>query len=301
MAGRTFDSNAPEVISKIKGLVRFIIAGVGCGRLPTVEIDRYITYCTDSSGECHCNPDLSCGKKTLSFYNESQAQRLIIIFRVLGIVRQLLQENRHASKRDIYYMHPSLFSEQTVVDSAIKNICILLQCSRHNLNVVPAGKGLMMGWLRFTGGDRIYDCIKKPNSAYPIPVHVEEIEGLVSAAQYILVVEKETVFKRLANDKFCSKNRCIVITGRGYPDVSTRRFLKHLVENIQLPVYCLVDCDPYGIDILMTYKFGSTQMAFDARLMCVPEVYWLGVLPSDQRRYSLPDRCLLPLSPEDEG
>jgi hypothetical protein len=59
---------------------------------------------------------------------------------------------------------------------------------------------------------------------------------LVSVAQYILVVEKETgmrfkvsrlhvtiyytsnellmhaVFQRLANDKFCVKNRCIVVT-----------------------------------------------------------------------------------------
>jgi len=32
-----------------------------------------------------------------------------MLLRVLLIVQQLLQENRHASKRDIYYMHPSAF------------------------------------------------------------------------------------------------------------------------------------------------------------------------------------------------
>lgn len=38
------------------------------------------------------------------------------------------------------------------------------------------------------------------------------LADVVSVAHYILVVEKEAVFQRLANDKFCKKNRCIVIT-----------------------------------------------------------------------------------------
>uniref|UniRef100_A0A453LT53 Topoisomerase 6 subunit A/Spo11 TOPRIM domain-containing protein n=2 Tax=Aegilops tauschii subsp. strangulata TaxID=200361 RepID=A0A453LT53_AEGTS len=45
--------------------------------------------------------------------------------------------------------------------------------------------------------------------------------------------------------------------GRGYPDIPTRRFLRYLVEQLHLPAYCLVDSDPYGFDILATYKFGS--------------------------------------------
>ena len=32
-----------------------------------------------------------------------------VLLRVLLIVQQLLQENKHGSKRDIYYMHPSVF------------------------------------------------------------------------------------------------------------------------------------------------------------------------------------------------
>ncbi|XP_070020023.1 meiotic recombination protein SPO11-1-like [Nicotiana sylvestris] len=129
-----------------------------------------------------------------------------VLLRVLLIIQQLLQESRHGSKRDIYYMHPAVFKEPSVVDRAINDICILLQCSRHNLNVVSVGNGC----------------------AYPIPVHVEEVDGILTS-----------------------------ISGRGYPDVPTRRFLRLLVDKLHLPVYCLVDCDPYGFDILTTYKFGS--------------------------------------------
>ncbi|KAH7660611.1 Spo11/DNA topoisomerase VI subunit A protein [Dioscorea alata] len=92
---------------------------------------------------------------------------------------------------------------------------------------------LVMGWLRFSEARRKVNCIKNPNNAYPVPISIEEIEDIVSVAQYILVVEKETVFQRLANDMFCERNRCIVITGRGYPDAPTRRndqtFLVNLI------------------------------------------------------------------------
>ncbi|XP_062104366.1 meiotic recombination protein SPO11-1-like [Humulus lupulus] len=150
------------------------------------------------------------------------------------------QENKHGSKRDIYYMHPAVFSDQSVVDWAINDICILMRCSRHNLNAVSVGNGLVMGWLRFSESQKILDCINRLITAHPIPIHVEEVKDVVSVAQYILVVEKESVFQRMANDQFCSKNRCIVITGRGYPDIPTRRFLRLLIDTLHLPAYFLV-------------------------------------------------------------
>ncbi|CAK7324515.1 unnamed protein product [Dovyalis caffra] len=234
-----------------------------------------------------CSSDLPKGQQVLTLTRECHAYRIDVLLRVLVVVQQLLKENRHGSKRDIYYMHPSVFSEQSVVDRAINDICILLQCSRHNLNVVSVGNGLVMGWLRFLEAERKFDCISSPTTAYPIPVHVEEVKDIVSVAKYILIVEKESVFQRLANDRFCNANRCIVITGRGYPDIPTRRFLRLLVEKLFLPVYCLVDCDPYGFDILSTYKFGSM-------------VQWLGAFPSDFEKYDLPQQCLLPLTAEDK-
>lgn len=158
----------------------------------------------------------------------------------------------------------------------------------------------MMGWLKFKEAGRKFDCLSSLNTAFPVPVLVEEVEDVVSLAEYILVVEKETVFQRLANDMFCKTNRCIVVTGRGYPDVSTRRFLRLLMEKLQLPVHCLVDCDPYGFEILATYRFGSMQMAYDIESLRAPEMKWLGAFPSDSEIYGVPQQCLLPLTEEDK-
>jgi len=71
---------------------------------------------------------------------------------------------------------------------------------------------LVMGWIRFLEGEKKVYCITNVNAAFSVPVSIEAIKDVVSVAQYILVVEKETVFQRLANDKFCERNRCIVIT-----------------------------------------------------------------------------------------
>ncbi|XP_073029908.1 meiotic recombination protein SPO11-1 isoform X2 [Primulina eburnea] len=288
------------LLKKIGDITRSLLECLVSGRSPTLYIDKFSTYCIEASGYCCCRSDLPNGKEILTMQRESHARRLDVLLRVLLIVQQLLQENKHGSKRDIYYMHPSVFREQSVVDRVINDICILLHCSRHNLNVVSVGNGLVMGWLRFTEAGRKFDCINCPNMAHHIPVHVEDVEDIISVAEYILIVEKESVFQRLANDQFCKHNRCIVITGRGYPDVPTRRFLHLLTKTLHLPIYCLVDCDPYGIDILTTFRFGSMQMAYDSKSLRLPAIRWLGAFPSDCKTYQLPQQCLLPLTDEDK-
>ncbi|XP_057465265.1 meiotic recombination protein SPO11-1 isoform X2 [Actinidia eriantha] len=272
MEGNRSNTKPSDLLRKIREITRSILQDIRSGRSPSLYIDRFKNYCTDATGNCFCSSDLCIGKEILILQRECHARRMDILLRVLLIVQQLLQENKHGSKRDIYYMHTSVFQEQSVVDRAINDICILLRCSRHNLNV-----------------------------AHSVPVHVEEVKDIASVARYILVVEKESVFQRLANDQFCNRNRCIVITGRGYPDVPTRRFLRLLIEKLSLPVYCLVDCDPYGFDILTTYRFGSMQMAYDAKFLRVPEIHWLGAFPSDSEKYGLPHQCLLPLTAEDKS
>uniref|UniRef100_M4FE53 DNA topoisomerase (ATP-hydrolyzing) n=2 Tax=Brassica campestris TaxID=3711 RepID=M4FE53_BRACM len=300
MEGNFQISETTNLLRKIKEFTRSIVEDLAEGKSPEISINRFRNYCNDPEADCFCSSDEPKGREILTLRKRSQTYRIDMLLRVLLIVQQLLQENRHGSKRDIYYMHPSAFKAQSAVDRAIADICILFQCSRYSLNVVSVGNGLVMGWLKFREAGRKFDCLSSLNTAFPVPVLVEEVEDIVSLAEYILVVEKETVFQRLANDMFCKTNRCIVVTGRGYPDVSTRRFLRLLMEKLQLPVHCLVDCDPYGFEILATYRFGSMQMAYDIESLRAPEMKWLGAFPSDSDIYGVPQQCLLPLTEEDK-
>ncbi|GAA0141995.1 endodeoxyribonuclease [Lithospermum erythrorhizon] len=79
---------------------------------------------------------------------------------------------------------------------------------------------------------------------------------------------------------------------------------------IHLPAYCLVNCDPYGFDILSIYRFGSLYINIpcpdsskwhtDGKFMRVPEICWLGAFPSDAEEYCLPQQCLLHLTTVDK-
>ncbi|XP_035220089.1 meiotic recombination protein SPO11-like isoform X2 [Stegodyphus dumicola] len=84
--------------------------------------------------------------------------------------------------------------------------------------------------------------------------------------------------------------------GKGFPDVNTREMLRKLWETLRIPILGLVDADPYGIEILNTYRYGSKAMSFDVENLAVTEIRWLGLLPSDIERLNLPTTSIQTLS-----
>jgi DNA topoisomerase VI subunit A len=79
-------------------------------------------------------------------------------------------------------------------------------------------------------------------------------------AKFIMLVEKYVVLSRLAEDEFHKKYECIIITGRGQPDVLTRQFLRKLSVEYKLTVLALMDCNPSGIRILSGYRYGLVNV-----------------------------------------
>lgn len=83
--------------------------------------------------------------------------------------------------------------------------------------------------------------------------------------------------------------------GKGYADLATLEFL-NLVHTLRplLPVLCVVDCDPHGIDIMRNYKHGSKGLGHEANTR-VPGLQWLGVkmdhifLVGNQQSTMIPD------------
>ena len=132
-----------------------------------------------------------------------------------------------------------------------------------------------------------------------IPSNMDKVTNMRSDAKFILLVEKDAAFMRLAEDRFYNKYPCVIITGKGQPDVSTRLFLSKLQGTLNLPVLGLVDSDPYGLKILSVYMSGSKNMSYDSANLTTQNVHWLGVRPSDLDKYSIPDECRLPMTDKD--
>lgn len=74
--------------------------------------------------------------------------------------------------------------------------------------------------------------------------------------------------------------------GKGYPDLSTRAFLRRLSmsyprESKPPALLALVDHDPDGIAIMSTYKHGSEALSHENNDLVVPQLQWLGVKRED--------------------
>ncbi|KAJ5008519.1 Meiotic recombination protein rec12 [Colletotrichum sp. SAR 10_66] len=70
-------------------------------------------------------------------------------------------------------------------------------------------------------------------------------------------------------------------TGKGVPDLHTKQFL-HLLHSAkpELPIYGLVDFDPYGVNIMRCYSHGSRGHAHEVGVT-VPSMQWLGIKSGD--------------------
>ena len=109
-------------------------------------------------------------------------------------------------------------------------------------------------------------------------------------AKFILAIETGGMFARLNEHYWWRDSNAIIISMGGVPSRAQRRFIRRLSEEKKLPVYCFVDCDPYGIaNIYRTLKVGSGNAAHINRFFCVPKARYLGVTPQDIIDFKLED------------
>jgi DNA topoisomerase-6 subunit A len=149
-----------------------------------------------------------------------------------------------------------------------------------------------------TGNDIVVDCSALGSGAFTVPHHVENLE-LETDADFVLAIETGGMFQRLNAHRFWRRHRAILVEMAGVPTRATRRFVRRLAEEKGLPVYCFVDCDPYGIaNIYRTLKVGSGNAAHVNQFFAVPQAHYLGVTPEDIVEFGLED-ATHPLDPTD--
>jgi DNA topoisomerase-6 subunit A len=223
--------------------------------------------------------------------------------RLMAVSRTMVEDNDFATKREAYYVSKNWgecrFSEQTESDAIMDDIEALASLnglSREQLRFYPeAHGGSVVGELVVidrdteTGDPIEIDCRSLGSGAYTIPRSVEHLTFRADA-DFILAVETGGMFQRLNHHRFWRKARAILVETAGVPTRATRRFVRRLSDELELPVYCFTDCDPYGFaNIYRTLKVGSGNAAHINRFFCVPNARFLGVTPQDIVDYGLED------------
>lgn len=238
-------------------------------------------------------------RSTRSFLNVKESRKTAITLRVLQLVHAVLVKRIHITKRDLFYTDVKLFVDQAESDGVLDDVATMIGCTRSNLHVVASDKGLVVGRIQFEEDGDFIDCTKMGVGGKAIPPYIDKIENIASDAEFILLVEKEAAYMRMAEDRFYHKYPCIIITAKGQPDVATRMFLSRVTSELKIPVLGLVDSDPYGLKILSVYMSGSKNMSYDSASLTTPDIKWLGLRPSDLNKFDLPEQCRLDMTEND--
>jgi len=244
-----------------------------------------------------------------NLFNLGQAKKFMQTMLLADGCRELIDQGKTLSLRSMYYktLHTiagtkeRTFAGQEESDPIIEDLEVSLGALREELHVFASERGKMVGNLTIIdSGDEI-DLRRMGTGGYAIPSIVEPgvIQFGKCEAKFILHVEKGTVWARFNEDKFWRTHNCILTEGGGQPPRGVRRMLRRMHDELKLPVYCLLDCDPWGHYIYSVIKQGSMNLAFESERMAVPDAKFIGIRAGDFDRYSLSDDVQIALSDKD--
>jgi meiotic recombination protein SPO11 len=248
------------------------------------------------------NDLLLLGKQIMEkqFHSLTSVADITRLMRVLEKVNELLVKDLHATKREIFYSDVKLFSEQKNSDKSIEDVASMLYTTRNSTHIVASAKGACIGRLRIRDRSDIIDLEGLGTGGWMISPMLDNIEILESDAEFILVLEKDAAMIRLSEARFWRKYPCIILTAKGAADIATRMFLKRLNKDLNLPVFSLVDSDPYGHYIHSVYLRGSKRLSYESPFLATPDIKLLGVLTRDLDKYKIPDDCRIRMNKTDE-
>ena len=215
-------------------------------------------------------------------------------------IRRLLDEEMESTIRGMYYATLStvgdeknrqkFWNSQENSDDAIKAIELLTGVPREEFSVTSKPKGMISGPITLRVGGDIIDCnLGSRATSQLIPTNIRDVEIVSVKADFVMVVEKDTVLNNIRKSGFIQKYNAILLTGSGEPDRATRMMVRTLNEDWNKPVVIFADADPWGLGIALRYKIGSESLSYDSDRLVTPSAKVLGMMFSDIYEYNIPE------------
>ncbi|EDW01879.1 GH20206 [Drosophila grimshawi] len=217
-------------------------------------------------------------------YNRRYSRhRFCLIVYLLTEIHRLQVFGGSCTVRGLYYQDPQTIRSQSYIVAAKLDVCRMLNTSPVYLGIRSAAKGLISGDIKLimSNGDVMDGNVYC--GSIMLPTDYENVERIETNAEMVLIVEKESVFESLLSCNAFSTFglRFILVTGKGYPDCTTRRIVYRLSVECNLPAYILVDADPFGIEIMLVYQYGSQAMSLFSSGLATPMLRWIGLHPTE--------------------
>src|ERR1019366_3883753 len=276
-----------NTLSKIEKLARQTLGEATKGNNPALDI-RTRTLSNVSFNEKKKIIELGDRTQSREFFNTGMVRKFMQTMLVASKCKNLIYEGKTVSIRQMYYLskhnlpgsNENTFEDQNESDPIIEDLEVGIDALREELHLFATrmGRG---GW------------------SIPSIVEPEVLKFVEYKADFILFVEKDAVFTRLNEDGFWRKNNCILMTSMGQATRGARRLLQRISQELKIPIYVLVDNDPWGLYIYSVLKQGSINLAYESMRMAVPGVRFLGMGAFDYDKFKRTPGGQIKLKQED--
>lgn len=304
------DKKHREVISKIKVIMKRVSDDVILNEaMPSLELPK-IGY--DNTIWSEEKRMLAIGNKTIMVgpHNAKKIPTFSQYLVMANAIRRLLDEEMESTIRGMYYATLSTVGDeknkqkfwngQEDSDDAIKAIELMTNVPREEFSVTSKPKGMISGPISLLVGGDLIDCnLGSRATSQLIPTNIRDLEIVDVKADFVMVVEKDTVLNNIRKSGFIQKYNAILLTGSGEPDRATRMMVKTLNERWKKPVVIFADADPWGLGIALRYKIGSESLSYDSDRLVTPDAKVLGMMFSDIYDYNIPEVARLAVTDED--
>ena len=304
----SFNAADRKTLNALVGLANDVQSTAERGRPPSLDVpSRSLSNVRYNKAKRFI--EMGSGTNRRELFNLSQAKVYMQTLLVGSGCKQLIEEGKTTSIRGLFYLlkhtiegcREETFNDQSECDPVIEDVEVTLNALREELHVYASNRGSMVGNLTLNdSGDEI-DCSRMGSGGYSIPsiCEPEVMEFRKCDAAFILHVEKDTVWRRFNEDKFWRTHNCILTHGGGQPPRGVRRLLHRLHHELKLPIYCLLDNDPWGYYIYSVLKQGSINLAYESKRMAIPDARYIGLRSNDYERCGLTPSVTIDLSDTD--
>jgi DNA topoisomerase VI subunit A len=248
------------------------------------------------------------GKTVRTELNVSSVQKLARVVFMLEILLRNLDIGAVNTKRELYYICKGLikgdkkykpldFEGQDESDSIIDFIGDMLEVYREELNCFANDRGgqtysqqLVVTETLPDGDKAVVDLSTLGTSPFQ-PKNKPQALKLKAKKKidFCLVVESEGTAGTLQSMGFTKRNNCILMGAQGVPSNGVRGWCKLIENQLDVPMYFFGDLDAYTMqNIFRTLKAGSAASLIRNSDFSAPNVRFLGVLPTDVKKYDLP-------------
>jgi len=293
-----------DVLEKIDDIAEKIYDDLTKRNIP------YLSLPTRTKSNIYFNEKLNVWK-----YGKNNVQRsaksldgaymLLRTMYMADFIKEMIKVNKSSTLREMYYISEgwdlAKFSSQNESNLLAEDLEVITSLMREDFKLRPEEDGarvignLTIEEITRNNTKRMIHCQDDVgDSGYSIPYNVEPEKVAFKKSDVDLIVAIETggMFDRLVENHFDEDYRALLVHLKGQPARSTRRFIKRLSEEKNLPVVVFTDCDPWSFRIFASVAYGAIKTAHISEYLASPSASYLGVTPSDIENYDLPTDSL---------